>query len=236
VQAGEAFVSLGTSGVLFAASDAYQPDAASAVHTFCHALPGTWHQMGVILAATDALNWFGRVVERKPAQLTGELADLQAPGRTLFLPYLGGERTPHNDAAVRGSFLHLDHATDRAALTRAVLEGVTHAFRDSFDALVGTGTRIETLIAVGGGSRSDYWVKAIATSLGMPIQIPAAGDYGGAFGAARLGMMAATGAGAEIATAPQIARTIEPDIHLAPAFSEAHARYRDAYAALKGRA
>ncbi len=236
VQAGEAFVSLGTSGVLFAASDAYQPDAASAVHTFCHALPGTWHQMGVILAATDALNWFGRVVERKPAQLTGELADLQAPGRTLFLPYLGGERTPHNDAAVRGSFLHLDHATDRVALTRAVLEGVTHAFRDSFDALVGTGTRIETLIAVGGGSRSDYWVKAIATSLGMPIQIPAAGDYGGAFGAARLGMMAATGAGAEIATAPQIARTIEPDTNLAAAFSEAHARYRDAYAALKGRA
>lgn len=236
VKTGEAFVSLGTSGVLFAASDAYQPDAASAVHTFCHALPRTWHQMGVILAAADALNWYARILGHKASELTRELGELRAPGRVLFLPYLGGERTPHNDAAVRGSFLHLDHATDRAALTRAVLEGVTHAFRDSYDALVGTGTRIERLIAVGGGSRSEYWVRAIATSLGMPIQIPEAGDYGGAFGAARLGMMAATGAGAEIATAPKIARTVEPDPTLAPAFAEAHARYRDAYAALKGRA
>lgn len=235
VKAGEAFVSLGTSGVLFAASAAYQPDAASAVHTFCHALPGTWHQMGVILAAADALNWYAKLVDRKASELTRELGDLRAPGRVLFLPYLGGERTPHNDAAVRGSFLHLDHATDRAALTRAVLEGVTHAFRDSFDALSGTGTRIERLIAVGGGSRSDYWVKAIATSLGMPIEIPEAGDFGGAFGAARLGLMAASGAGPQIATAPRIERVVEPDHALAPAFAEAHARYRDAYKALKGR-
>jgi len=236
VKAGDAFVSLGTSGVLFAASAAYQPDAASAVHTFCHALPGTWHQMGVILAAADALNWYAKLVGREARELTGELGELRAPGRTLFLPYLGGERTPHNDAAVRGSFLHLDHATDRAALTRAVLEGVAYAFRDSFDALTGTGTRIERLIAVGGGSRSEYWVRAIATSLGMPIEIPEAGDFGGAFGAARLGLMAATGAGAEIATAPRIQRVVEPDGALAPAFAEAHRRYRDAYAALKGRA
>ena len=236
VKAGDAFVSLGTSGVLFAASAAYQPDAASAVHTFCHALPGTWHQMGVILAAADALNWYAKLVGREARELTGELGELRAPGRTLFLPYLGGERTPHNDAAVRGSFLHLDHATDRAALTRAVLEGVAYAFRDSFDALTGTGTRIERLIAVGGGSRSEYWVRAIATSLGMPIEIPEAGDFGGAFGAARLGLMAATGAGAEIATAPRIQRVVEPDGALAPAFAEAHRRYRDAYAPLKGRA
>jgi xylulokinase len=235
VRAGEAFVSLGTSGVLFAASGAYQPDAGSAVHTFCHALPGTWHQMGVILAAADALNWYARLVGRKASELTTEVGALQAPGRTLFLPYLGGERTPHNDAAVRGSFLHLDHATDRIALTRAVLEGVTHAFRDSFDALSGTGTRIERLIAVGGGSRSDIWVRAIATSLGLPIEIPEAGDFGGAYGAARLGLMAAYGAGAEIAAAPRIERVVEPDRALASAFAEAHAHYRDAYAALKGR-
>ncbi|EPX86278.1 D-xylulose kinase [Rubellimicrobium thermophilum DSM 16684] len=236
VKAGQAFVSLGTSGVLFAASDAYRPDAASAVHTFCHALPQTWHQMGVILAAADALNWFARIAGAKASDLTGALGPLQAPGRTLFLPYLGGERTPHNDAAVRASFLHLDHATDREAMTRAVLEGVTHAIRDSFDALAGTGTRFERLIAVGGGSRSDYWLRAIATSLGLPVEVPEAGDFGGAFGAARLGMMAATGAGAEIATPPRIARVVEPDPVLAPAFAEAHARYRDAYRALKGRA
>jgi xylulokinase len=233
VNPGEAFVSLGTSGVLFAASAAYQPDAASAVHTFCHALPGTWHQMGVILAAADALNWFAHLVDEPAAQLTGALGPLQAPGRTLFLPYLGGERTPHNDARIRGQFLHLDHASDRAALTRAVLEGVTHAFRDSFDALTGTGTAISRLIAVGGGSRSDYWVKAIATSLGMPIDIPVAGDFGGAFGAARLGMMAATGQGAALATAPRIERTVDPDTTLTPAFAEAHSRYRAAYRAVR---
>jgi len=233
VEAGTAFVSLGTSGVLFAASDAYQPDPASAVHTFCHALPGRWHQMGVILAATDALNWLARTLGAEAAALTADLGPLQAPGRPLFLPYLGGERTPHNDAHIRAQLLHLDHATDRAALTRAVLEGVTHAFRDSFDALTGTGTRIERLIGVGGGSKSDTWVQAIATSLGLPVELPEAGDYGGAFGAARLGLMAATGAGAEIAAPPPIARVIEPVTALHGAFIEAHARYRAAYTALK---
>lgn len=234
VKAGQAFVSLGTSGVLFAASDAYQPDAASAVHSFCHALPDTWHQMGVILSATDALNWFAANLGEETAALTGTLGELKAPGRTLFLPYLGGERTPHNDAAIRASFLHLDHSADRGAMVRAVLEGVTHAVRDSYDALTGTGTRIESLIAVGGGSRSDYWLKATATSLGLPISVPVAGDFGGAFGAARLAMMAATGGGAEIAAAPKIAKTIDPDPALASAFAEAHARYRAAYSALKG--
>ena len=233
VKPGEAFVSLGTSGVLFAASAAYQPDAASAVHTFCHALPDTWHQMGVILAAADALNWYARLVGQSSSALTGSLGALQAPGRTLFLPYLGGERTPHNDAAVRGHFLHLDHATDSASLTRAVLEGVSHAFRDSFDALTGTGTTITRLIGVGGGSNSDYWVQAITTSLGLPIELPVAGDFGGAFGAARLGMMAATGAGAEMATSPAIARMIEPVTALADDFREAHQRYRAAYQAIK---
>jgi xylulokinase len=234
VRAGQAFVSLGTSGVLFAASDAYSPDPASAVHTFCHALPGTWHQMGVILAAADALNWHARAMGEPAQVLTGALGPLVAPGRTIFLPYLGGERTPHNDARVRGAFLHLDHATDRAALTRAVLEGVTHAVRDCHDALAKAGTRIARLIAVGGGSRSDYWVQAIATSLGLPVELPVAGDFGGAFGAARLGMMAATGAGAEIATPPAIARVIDPDPALMRAFAEAHERYRAAYAAIRG--
>ncbi|MBT8410164.1 MAG: xylulokinase, partial [Octadecabacter sp.] len=200
VRNGEAFVSLGTSGVLFAANDAYRPDPATAVHTFCHAVPDRWHQMGVILAATDALNWFSGVVGESPAALTAGLGALQAPAHGLFLPYLGGERTPHNDAGIRGQFLHLDHATDRAAMTRMVLEGVTHAFRDNYDALAQTGTTFDTLTAIGGGSRSDYWLKAIATSLDMPITVPVAGDFGGAYGAARLGLMAATGAGEETCT------------------------------------
>ncbi len=233
VRAGEAFVSLGTSGVLFAANDGYQPDPATAVHTFCHALPNTWHQMGVILAATDALNWYGRFVGQDAAALTGELGALQAPGKTVFLPYLGGERTPLNSASVRGAFTGLEHVTDRAAGTRAVLEGVTFAFRDCRDALAATGTKIENLLAVGGGSRSDYWLRAIATALDCPVSLPVAGDFGGAFGAARLALMAATGAGAEIASLPQIEREVLPDPALKDAFDAGHARFRAAQTAIR---
>ncbi|MCF8511499.1 MAG: xylulokinase [Rhodobacteraceae bacterium] len=234
VRAGEAFVSLGTSGVLFAANDGYHPDPATAVHTFCHALPGAWHQMGVILAATDALNWYGRFVGQEAAALTGALGRVAAPGKTLFLPYLGGERTPLNDAAIRGSFMGLEHATDTAAGTRAVLEGVTFALRDCRDALAATGTRIDRLLAVGGGSRSDYWLGAIATALGVPVDLPVAGDFGAAFGAARLGLMAATGAGAEVASRPAIARSIEPSVALQDAYDAGHARFRAAQTALRG--
>ena len=231
VRAGQAFVSLGTSGVLFAANDSYRPDPATAVHTFCHALPGTWHQMGVILAATDALNWFAGIAGTDAAHLTADLGPLRAPGRTLFLPYLGGERTPLNSASVRGAFIGLDHATDRAAATRAVLEGVAFALRDCRDALAATGTRIDSLVAVGGGSRSDYWLKVIATALGHPLSIPEAGDFGAAFGAARLGVMAATG-NTTIATPPRITRTVAPDRALTAAFDDGHARYRAAAKAI----
>ncbi|MFN3723526.1 MAG: xylulokinase [Paracoccaceae bacterium] len=234
VRAGEAFVSLGTSGVLFAANDGYQPDPATAVHTFCHALPNTWHQMGVILACTDALNWFAQLTGSDAASLTNDLGPLQAPGKTLFLPYLGGERTPLNNAAIRGAFVGLEHATDRQAATRAILEGVTFAFRDCRDALAATGTRLENLLAVGGGSKSEYWLRVIATALDCPVQVPVAGDFGGAFGAARLALMAATGAGAEVATLPAIARVFEPDSALKDAFDAGHDRYIQAQTAIKG--
>lgn len=234
VRAGEAFVSLGTSGVLFAANDGYQPDPATAVHTFCHALPDTWHQMGVILACTDALNWFAQLTGSDAASLTSDLGPLRAPGKTHFLPYLGGERTPLNSASVRGAFIGLEHATDRQAGARAILEGVTFAFRDCRDALAATGTRLESLLAVGGGSRSDYWLRAIATALNCPVQVPVSGDFGGAFGAARLALMAATGAGAEVATLPRIARVVEPDMALKDAFDAGHARHLAAQSAIKG--
>ncbi|MCB2118900.1 MAG: xylulokinase, partial [Rhodobacteraceae bacterium] len=203
------------------------------VHTFCHALPDTWHQMGVILAATDALNWYARLVGADAATLTGELDALCAPGRTVFLPYLGGERTPLNSASVRGAFAGLEHATDRAGATRAVLEGVTFAIRDCRDALAATGTRIDNLLAVGGGSRSDYWLQLIATALDVPVQVPVAGDFGGAFGAARLALMADTGAGAEIATLPRIARVVQPHPELVAAMDAGHARFRATQSALK---
>ncbi|MBU0644618.1 MAG: xylulokinase [Alphaproteobacteria bacterium] len=234
VKAGQAFVSLGTSGVLFAANDGYQPDADTAVHSFCHALPNTWHQMGVILAATDALNWYGRFVGQDAATLTRALGGLEAPGKTRFLPYLGGERTPLNDSAIRGGFIGLEHATDSAAGTRAVLEGVTFAIKDCAEALAATGTKIDRLLAVGGGSKSHYWVEAIATALNVAVDLPVAGDFGGAYGAARLGQMAATGGGAEMAATPAIETTLEPNQSLSAAFEDGFARFKSAQVAIKG--
>lgn len=235
VKPGQAFVSLGTSGVLFAANGAYLPNPESAVHTFCHALPNTWHQMGVILAATDLLNWLTGITGKSAADLTGELGDrLRAPSGVTFLPYISGERTPHNDAAIRGVFSGLDRESDRAALTQAVLEGVAFAFRDSLEALATAGTTLTRVTAIGGGSRSQYWLKAIATALGLPVDLPADGDFGAAFGAARLGLIAAESADPfAVCTAPDTAETIEPDAALGDAFAAAYERYRALYPAIR---
>ena len=233
IKDGSAFLSLGTSGVLFAAGDAYRPSPASAVHSFCHALPKTWHQMGVILAATDALEWLARLTGQSAMELTQGLGPLKAPSQTLFLPYLGGERTPHNDAKIRGQFLHLDHATDAQAATRAVLEGVAFAVADCRDALASTGTQIQSALALGGGAKSDYWLKVLATALGFPLHSPTAGDFGAALGAARLGLMAATGADDSVVTSPTVERHFEPDQSLTQAFLETHQSYKAAYVALK---
>ena len=231
VSEGNAFVSLGTSGVLFAANAKYLPKPESAVHAFCHALPNTWHQMGVILSATDALNWYSGIAGKSAADLTGELGnDLKAPTSVTFLPYLSGERTPHNDARIRGVFTGLGHESSRAVLTQAVLEGVTFAIRDNLEALKSAGTSISRVTAIGGGSRSRYWLKSIATSLGVPVDIPQDGDFGAAFGAARLGLIAATGADpVKVCTAPRTEETIEPAKDLTAAYEEAYARYRKTY-------
>jgi xylulokinase len=235
VAEGHAFVSLGTSGVLFAANASYLPKPESAVHAFCHALPKTWHQMGVILSATDALNWYSNITAKTAAELTQELGDaLKAPSSVTFLPYLSGERTPHNDAAIRGAFIGLEHESSRAVLTQAVLEGVTFAIRDNLEALKSAGTSISRVTAIGGGSRSRYWLQSIATSLGVPVDIPADGDFGAAFGAARLGLIAATGADPlSVCSAPKTDETIEPVSGLAEAYETAYARYRALYPAIK---
>ncbi|MBX4907603.1 MULTISPECIES: xylulokinase [Rhizobium] len=235
VSDGAAFVSLGTSGVLFAANGSYLPKPESAVHAFCHALPNTWHQMGVILSATDALNWHSGVTGKSAADLTGELGEtLKAPSGVTFLPYLSGERTPHNDAVIRGAFIGLGHESSRAALTQAVLEGVAFAIRDNLEALRSAGTGISRVTAIGGGSRSQYWLASIATALGVPVDLPADGDFGAAFGAARLGLIAATGADPiAVCTPPMTAGTIEPVAALKGAYEDAYKRYRALYPAIK---
>ncbi|MGM4881753.1 xylulokinase [Rhizobium leguminosarum bv. viciae] len=235
VSDGAAFVSLGTSGVLFAANGSYLPKPESAVHAFCHALPNTWHQMGVILSATDALNWHSGVTGRSAADLTGEVGDtLKAPTGVTFLPYLSGERTPHNDAVIRGAFIGLEHESSRVVLTQAVLEGVAFAIRDNLEALRSAGTGISRVTAIGGGSRSRYWLASIATALGVPVDLPADGDFGAAFGAARLGLIAATGADPiAVCTPPVTAGTIEPVSALSGAYEDAYKRYRALYPAIK---
>ncbi|TAT85539.1 xylulokinase [Rhizobium ruizarguesonis] len=235
VSDGAAFVSLGTSGVLFAANGSYLPKPESAVHAFCHALPNTWHQMGVILSATDALNWHSGVTGKSAADLTGELGEtLKAPTGVTFLPYLSGERTPHNDAVIRGAFIGLEHESSRVVLTQAVLEGVAFAIRDNLEALRSAGTGISRVTAIGGGSRSRYWLASIATALGVPVDLPADGDFGAAFGAARLGLIAAAGADPiAVCTPPVTAGTIEPVSALSGAYEDAYKRYRALYPAIK---
>jgi xylulokinase len=228
VRAGAAFVSLGTSGVLFAASDAYSPNAASAVHTFCHAIPATWHQMGVILAATDSLNWLAGLLGSSATELIASLGEeLKGPGSVTWLPYLSGERTPHNDASLRAVFTGLGHESSRTTLTQAVIEGVAFALRDSLEALRAAGTQLTHVTAVGGGSRSRYWLRAIATTLGLPVDVPSGGELSAAFGAARLAQVAATGASpAEVCTPPEMSETIEPVAQLAEAFEARYTHYR----------
>lgn len=233
VREGQAFLSLGTSGVLFAATDGYKPKAASAVHAFCHAIPDTWHQMGVILSATDALNWYAGIAGKDAAALTTELGDRPPrPASVRFLPYLSGERTPHNDARVRGAFIGMEHQSDQASLTQAVLEGVSFAIRDNLEALRSAGTELNSVVAVGGGSRSKFWLQTLANILNLPVELPKDGDFGAAFGAARLAQLAATGANpTDLLTTPAVDAVFEPQ-HQA-AYEDAYQHYTRIYPALK---
>nr|WP_321460650.1 xylulokinase [uncultured Cohaesibacter sp.] len=232
---GDAFISLGTSGVIYAAIDSYRPLPQSAVHTFCHSTANHWCHMAVILAATDALNWYANLVGSKAADLTKALGnELTAPGSTLFFPYLGGERTPHNDASIRGGFIGLSHPDDRVVLTRSVLEGISYAFKDGIKALEAAGTSLDRLIAVGGGSSSDYWLSLLATILDKQIDRPTAGDFGGAFGAARMGLVAEQkGDPSLLCKMPSIEKSFYPNKALQDSFEKAYARYAAAYSSLK---
>ncbi|WP_421761641.1 xylulokinase [Devosia sp.] len=235
IKPGEGFVSLGTSGVLFVSNDRFRPNTKGAVHAFCHAIPDTWHQMGVILSATDSLNWLSKITSQDPAKLSGAAeTGYKGPGEEIFLPYLSGERTPHNNAGARGSFVGLSHSTDPGLMAQAVMEGVAFAFRDCQRVLKDAGTEMGRLLAVGGGSRSDLWLKLIATNLDTEIAIPEDGDFGGALGAARLALCAAEGADpTEIMTMPGIKRVVSPDRSLSQAYSDQYARYRALYPAIE---
>lgn len=232
---GQGFVSLGTSGVVLTGRNSYAPLPDSAVHTFCHAVPGRWYQMGVVLAATDSLNWLSKVTGQSAATLSGALGTaLKAPGTVKFYPYLSGERTPHNDAQIRGSLTGLDVATDASALTSAVMAGVAFALRDSFEAIKATGATLDTALAIGGGSQSDHWTTMLSTILNMPLERPDESAFGAALGAARIAMCGVTGADPEsVMTKPPVANIIHPTADLVQAYDDAYANFASAYPKLK---
>ena len=191
--------------------------------------------MGVILSATASIEWLAGLLKTPAPKLTAALGKkVEGPSPLLFLPYLSGERTPVADAQIRGAFLGLAPESDARGMTHAVLDGVAFAFRDSLEALKDAGTDVKRLMAVGGGTKSELWLSIIATVLGVPVDLPAAGDVGGAFGGARLGLIAATGASFQsVCTPPKIAKTIKPDLDAKPAYDAAYARYAKIYPAIK---
>ena len=236
IRPGSAFVSLGTSGVLWATTGRFVPYPQAAVHAFCHAVPGAWHQMGVTLSAAASLAWWAGVAGRPEAKLLAELPPLHAPGEALFLPYLSGERTPHNDGTVRGAFAGLSHSTGRAGLTQAVLEGVAFSLRDCLDALAASGTSVVEADLIGGGSRSSAWAGIIAAVLGVTLHRSPEGERGGAFGAARLARLALTGEDpAAVCTPPAHTETIVPDPALVEAYAASIVRYRKLYLCINGK-
>jgi xylulokinase len=229
-------VVLGTSGVVFAALPGFAADPQARVHAFCHAAPGGWHAMGVMLSAAGSLRWLRDVLGGTYAELVAE-AEQWPPGAEglTFLPYLQGERTPHADPNARGAFVGLTLRHDRGALVRAVLEGVAYGLRDSLELLRDLGVEADVGRASGGGARSDLWLRIVATVFDLPLERPTV-EEGSAYGAALLAGVAA-GSFADVHEAVEACvRTsgrIEPEPSWREANEAGYARFRALYPALR---
>ena len=233
----EAFLSLGTSGVYFVANETYNPNPDSAVHTFCHCIENTWHQMSVVLSAASCLTWVTQLTDfSNEKALLDEVdkLDFSTPSSVMFLPYLSGERTPHNNPNAQGVFFGLDHNTGAADLGRAVLEGVAFAFADGQQALIAAGTKIDQVSVIGGGTRSALWGKILASVLNKPLTYRKGAEVGPAFGAARLAKIAYKKVPAsEVCTASEVDFVIEPDSTMQDYYLSQHAKYQQLYRSLK---
>ena len=233
-QPGDAFLSLGTSGVLFAATASYAPNPAQAVHAFCHCVPQQWHQMSVILSAAAGLEWLSGLLKTSVA----ELIDLAPSGQTanapVFLPYLSGERTPHNDAAAKGVFYGMTASHGAQQLAYSVMEGVAFAMADGYAALQGAGTTLSAAAFIGGGSRSAFWGKLCASALGFELNRNEGSELGAAIGAARLARLScANEALTAVVKAPAVLERYEPEPAQRNLLEDRLARYRRLYQALK---
>jgi xylulokinase len=235
---GPASVVLGTSGVVFCALPGFAADPQARVHAFCHAVPATWHAMGVMLSAAGSLQWLRNAVAPDLAyeQLVSEAERWPAGTEgLLFAPYLAGERTPHVDPDARGAFAGLSVRHDRGALTRAVLEGVAFGLRDSLDLIAGLGEKPTVARVSGGGARSVLWLRIVASTLGVPLQRVAV-DEGAAFGAAILGGVAAglwDDVRDGVAATVKAGETVEPVSSWVEAYGEQRERYQALYPALR---
>lgn len=236
IDPGQAFLSLGTSGVIFAADDRFRPNPERAMHTFCHCLPHRWHEMSVILSAAACVEWVAKLVGYPDAKtaLTEAERTHERSSEEIFLPYLSGERTPHNDPHALGVFFGLTHRTDPAAIVRAVLEGVAFALADGVDALREAGVDLQRLSVIGGGARSLYWGRLLAAALQLPLDYRSGADFGPAYGAARLGRLALKHESPEeVCTPPPISDTLAPDASLVETLTPKRMVFRELYSKLR---
>ena len=233
VRPGQGFVSLGTSGVVFVSSGGFEPNPGRALHAFCHALPDRWHQMSVMLSAASALTWATKALgfPNEPAMLAeaaqlGEAEQLDAP---IFLPYLSGERSPHNNPLATGSWTGLRASHSRAHLAYAVAEGVGFGLLDGLNTIPATQPPLSTLSLVGGGSRSAWWAQLLADIFGLTLTAHQDAENGGAMGAARLAWLATGASQDTVCTTPPVVARYVPnfDHHqgLMPRFQRFQALY-----------
>jgi xylulokinase len=230
-------VVLGTSGVVFAALPAYRVEQQARLHVFCHAVPGVWHAMGVMLSAAGSLRWLRDNVTGGAYEELTEAAAAWPPGAEglLFQPYLAGERTPHADPNARAAFSGLSLRHDRGALSRAVLEGVAYGLRDSLELLRALGVEAEVGRVSGGGAASDLWLRIVASVLGLPLERTAV-EEGAAFGAALLGAVASgifADAAEAVAACVRVVDRVEPEPAWRDAYAEGYARFKLLYPALR---
>lgn len=235
VRDGDAFLSLGTSGVAFVATEQLRPDADRGLHAFCHALPNLWHQMSVMLSAAACLDWAAELLGLPDVPtLLAAAEGAKTEATPIFLPYLTGERTPHADPHAKGVFFGMTASTSRPEAARAVVDGVAMGLRDGLDIITAAGSTVETFTVVGGGSRSQFWGRLIAAALDRPLVYRENGDVGPALGAARLARIAAGEASAqEACTPPAVTASVEPEAELVQYFADRQPRFRALYSALK---
>ncbi|MCP1200030.1 xylulokinase [Notoacmeibacter sp. MSK16QG-6] len=233
VKSGDAFLSLGTSGQFFIADETYRPNPESYVHAFAHAVPDRWFRMGVMLNGASPLAWFSSVSGADIPTLLAEAQEARADRVPLFLPYLTGERSPHNDPYIRGTFSGLETSTTRGEMARAVIDAIAYCFRDARDSLAAAGGVVDRAMAIGGGTRSDLVLQTLSDALDLTLVRTVGADTGPAYGAARLAaVMTGDLSLDDLAEKPATKSTFQPRADETSRHAERHKRYQALYRAL----